>query len=52
MFRNGRHVATSPAAAIDKCWVIEQMIGRGHTDLEESYTGEIKLARQAPCTRW
>ncbi len=44
VFRNGRHVATSPAASIDKGWVIEQMIGRGHTDLEESYTGAIKLA--------
>ena len=43
VFRNGRHVATSPVAAIDKSWLIEQMIGRGHADLEESYTGEIKL---------
>ena len=43
IFRNGRRVATSPAAAIGKRWVIEQMIGQGHTDLEESYTGEIKL---------
>ncbi len=44
VFRNGRHVATSPVAAIDKAWVIEQMIGRGHADLEESYTGEMPLA--------
>ncbi|HEX4765595.1 MAG TPA: sugar ABC transporter ATP-binding protein [Lichenihabitans sp.] len=44
VFRNGRHVATSAVAAIDKAWVIEQMIGRGHADLEESYTSEIPLA--------
>ena len=43
VFRNGRHVATSPVPAIDKSWLIEQMIGRGHADLEESYTGEIAL---------
>jgi ribose transport system ATP-binding protein len=43
VFRNGRRVATQPAPAIDKSWVIEQMIGLGHQDLEESYTGSIAL---------
>src|SRR3954471_10178267 len=43
VFRNGRRVATQPVPAIDKSWVIEQMIGRGHQDLEESYTGQIAL---------
>jgi len=43
VFRNGQRVATEPAAAIDKGWVIERMIGRGHADLEESYTDAIAL---------
>lgn len=43
IFRNGRKVVTSPVAEIDKRKVIEQMIGVGHQDLEESYIGEIKL---------
>jgi ribose transport system ATP-binding protein len=43
VFRNGRRVATQPVPAIDKRWVIEQMIGQGHQDLEETYTGEIAL---------
>lgn len=43
VFRNGRRVATQPVHSIDKRWVIEQMIGRGHQDLEESYTGQIAL---------
>ncbi len=44
VFRNGRNVATSPTGTIGKAWLIEQMIGTGHRDLEESYTGEIQLA--------
>jgi ribose transport system ATP-binding protein len=43
VFRNGKRVATQPVPAIDKRWVIEQMIGHGHQDLEESYTGQIAL---------
>jgi ribose transport system ATP-binding protein len=43
VFRNSRKVASSPVPAIDKSWVIEQMIGLGHEDLEESYTGAIPL---------
>ena len=43
IFRNGQKVVTSPVAEIDKRQVIEQMIGIGHRELEESYTGEIKL---------
>jgi ribose transport system ATP-binding protein len=43
VLRNGRRVATAAAGAIDKRWVIERMIGT-HDQLEESYTGEIRLA--------
>jgi ribose transport system ATP-binding protein len=43
IFRNGRRVVTEPAAGIAKGWVIERMIGRGHEELEESYTGTIAL---------
>ncbi len=43
VFRNGRKIATAAAAAVDKGWLIEQMIGTGHAELEESYTGELLL---------
>jgi ribose transport system ATP-binding protein len=43
IFRNGRRVATESTAKIDKAWVIERMIGKGHEELEESYTGTIHL---------
>src|SRR5216683_726121 len=43
IFRNGRRIVTEGAAKIDKGWVIERMIGSGHEDLEESYTGVIAL---------
>jgi ribose transport system ATP-binding protein len=43
IFRNGRKVETTPVAEINKRQVIEKMIGTGHQELEESYTGEIKL---------
>jgi ribose transport system ATP-binding protein len=43
IFRNGRKVETTPVAEITKRQVIEKMIGTGHQELEESYTGEIKL---------
>ncbi len=43
IFRNGRRIATAPVAQIDKHWIIERMIGAGHEQLEESYTGEIRL---------
>jgi len=46
IFRNGRKVSTTPVAEITKRQVIEQMIGVGHQELEESYTGEIKLDTQ------
>jgi ribose transport system ATP-binding protein len=36
-------VATESTANIDKGWVIERMIGKGHEELEESYTGTIHL---------
>ena len=37
----------APVAGIDKGWVIERMIGAGHEELEESYTGEFTLDTQA-----
>jgi len=43
IFRNGRRVATESTSKIDKGWVIERMIGTGHEELEESYTGAIHL---------
>ncbi|HEY2874924.1 MAG TPA: sugar ABC transporter ATP-binding protein [Reyranella sp.] len=43
IFRNGRRIVTEPAAGVDKAWVIERMIGRGHEELEESYTGSLLL---------
>jgi ribose transport system ATP-binding protein len=43
IFRNGRRVATESTQNIDKAWVIERMIGKGHEELEESYTGAIHL---------
>jgi ribose transport system ATP-binding protein len=43
IFRNGRKVLTARVSEIDKRGVIENMIGTGHRELEESYTGEIKL---------
>jgi ribose transport system ATP-binding protein len=43
IFRNGRLIETAPVAGIDKGWIIERMIGAGHEELEESYTGEIFL---------
>jgi ribose transport system ATP-binding protein len=43
IFRNGRRVAGEAASKINKGWVIERMIGSGHEELEESYTGAIAL---------
>jgi ribose transport system ATP-binding protein len=44
VLRNGERIATSPTAGIDKRWIIHQMIGAGHDQLEESYTAEMQLA--------
>ena len=43
IFRNGRLIATEVAGAVDKGWLIQRMIGRGHEELEGSYTGAIAL---------
>ena len=43
IFRNGRKIVTSPVDGIDKLWVIERMIGGGHEELGETYTGEFTL---------
>ncbi len=48
IFRNGRRIETAAVSdgqdgGIDKAWIIERMIGAGHHELEESYTGEIML---------
>jgi ribose transport system ATP-binding protein len=47
VFRNGRKVATAACAEVDKAWIIERMIGAGHGELEESYTGERRLPERA-----
>jgi ribose transport system ATP-binding protein len=47
VFRNARRVATRRAGEVDKPWLIEQMIGRGHEELEESYEGSITLSGPA-----
>lgn len=47
IFRNGRKIVTSPTAGIDKLWVIERMIGVGHEELGETYTGEFTLHAKA-----
>ena len=47
VFRNGRNVAESPVSAVGKVWLIDKMIGAGHSDLEVSYAGEIALAPEA-----
>jgi ribose transport system ATP-binding protein len=44
VFRNSRCIATENSAAVDKHWVIERMIGRGHHELEEVLEGEVALA--------
>ena len=44
IFRNGRRIATERADRIDKGWVIESMIGRGHEELEGTYTHAIPLS--------
>src|SRR6185437_9619500 len=43
IFRNGSRIVTQAAVGVDKAWLIERMIGRGHEELEESYTGSIAL---------
>jgi ribose transport system ATP-binding protein len=50
VFRNARRIATENVAAIDKTWVIEKMIGSGHEELGEAYTGEITLASDPAAT--
>jgi len=43
VFRNGRKVETAPASEVDKEALIDRMIGAGHGELEESYTGTRML---------
>ena len=50
VFRNSRRIATEDAAAVDKHWVIERMIGRGHQELEEVLEGEVALASDPSAT--
>ena len=49
VFRNSRRIATARAAEVDKHWLIERMIGRGHQELEEALEGEVD-ARPATAT--
>ena len=43
VFRNGQAVATEQCAQINKRWIIDQMIGAGHQELENSYLADIPL---------
>lgn len=43
IFRNGRRVVTHDVDGIDKAWVIERMIGSGHSEIGESYEADITL---------
>src|SRR3546814_4279524 len=43
VFRNGRKVLTTPAAETDKAALIERMIGAGHGELAEVYSGEVRV---------
>ena len=45
VFRNSRRIATEDTASVDKAWLIERMIGRGHEGLEEAIAGEVQLGR-------
>lgn len=45
VFRNGRKVAETPAAATTKAELIEAMIGKGGEALEETYTDDIALPK-------
>src|SRR5689334_2407305 len=47
VFRNGRKVAETSAAASSKAALIEAMIGRGGEALEETYTHDIALPPRA-----
>ncbi|WP_108661449.1 sugar ABC transporter ATP-binding protein [Acuticoccus kandeliae] len=44
VMRNGERVATEHAAAIDKGWIIQKMIGADHGALEAMYTGAVTMA--------
>ena len=50
VFRNSRKIATADASAVDKHWLIERMIGRGHQELEEVLEGEVTLASDPAAT--
>ncbi|GAB5375264.1 MAG: sugar ABC transporter ATP-binding protein [Acuticoccus sp.] len=43
VLRNGERVETRNAAEIDKGWIIQKMIGQGHGELEEMYTGAVAM---------
>lgn len=43
VFRNGKLVETELTSAIDKRWIIQRMIGLGHSELEETYTDAVPL---------
>ncbi|MGE0240961.1 MAG: sugar ABC transporter ATP-binding protein [Parvibaculaceae bacterium] len=48
VFRNGRKVVTAAVSPeIDKAWIIQRMIGKGHEELESSYLGDVALASPA-----
>jgi len=47
IFRNSKRVLTADVGEVDKAKVIELMIGRGHEQLEETYSHAIRLESAA-----
>jgi ribose transport system ATP-binding protein len=47
VFRNGRTVAAERCSRVSKRWIIDQMIGAGHQDLENSYLVDVPLQSRA-----
>ncbi len=43
VFRNGRRIAHAAVPTIDKAWLIENMIGRDHGELADSYVNRVEL---------
>lgn len=43
VFRNAKRVATADVDSVNKLWLIEQMIGAGHSELGETYINDIEL---------
>lgn len=47
VFRDGRKVASAETIECDKRWVVDNMIGKGHENLQGIYADEIDLAEKS-----